>query len=74
MRLSDGRLPGLPLSLPSLQVQLQLSCRTSLLCCGRSAKCGHECRNHRKWVYDTVEQDGVPESTRENLHKPGKER
>ena len=46
---------------------------TALLCCGRSAKCGHECRNHRKWVYDSVEQDGVPDSTRENHHKPGKQ-
>eukprot|EP00092_Neocalanus_flemingeri_P022836 GFUD01024760.1.p1 GENE.GFUD01024760.1~~GFUD01024760.1.p1 ORF type:complete len:165 (-),score=42.34 GFUD01024760.1:183-677(-) len=35
----------------------------------RSTKCGHECRNNRKWVYDTVELDGMPNTLRENKFK-----
>lgn len=32
----------------------------------RSNKCGHECRQNRKWVFDCVELDGVPGSIRHN--------
>jgi len=32
----------------------------------RSNKCGHECRQNRKWVFDCVELDGMPGSMREN--------
>ena len=35
----------------------------------KSSKCGHECRNHRKWQYDSVELDGIPDSLRENSFK-----
>jgi len=35
----------------------------------RSSKCGHECRNNRKWIYDTIELDGIAESLKENTNK-----
>merc|ERR1712126_4822 len=35
----------------------------------KSTKCGHECRNNRKWVYDTVELDGIQNSIRENKYR-----
>ena len=35
----------------------------------RSTKCGHECRNNRKWVYDSVELDGMPNTLKENKFK-----
>ena len=35
----------------------------------KSTKCGHECRNNRKWVYDTVELDGISNSVRENKYR-----
>jgi len=34
----------------------------------RSNKCGHECRQNRKWQYDTVEIDGLPATIRNNAH------
>ena len=34
----------------------------------RSAKCGHECRSGRRWQYDSVELDGVPNSLTLNSH------
>jgi len=34
----------------------------------RSVKCGHECRQNRKWQYETVEIDGVPGSLKTNPH------
>ena len=35
----------------------------------KSSKCGHECRNNRKWVYDSVEIDGMPNTIRFNKFK-----
>merc|ERR1712083_74116 len=32
----------------------------------RSNKCGHECRQNRKWIFDCVELDGMPGSLKEN--------
>lgn len=32
----------------------------------RSNKCGHECRQNRKWVFNCVELDGIPGSLVEN--------
>ena len=34
----------------------------------KSPKCGHECRSGRKWQYDSVELDGVPNSLTLNSH------
>ncbi len=34
----------------------------------RSPKCGQECRQWRKWQYETVELDGVTDSARKNPH------
>ena len=35
----------------------------------QSPKCGHECRNNRRWEYDFVEVDGDPGAFRENEFK-----
>ena len=32
----------------------------------RSNKCGHECRQNRKWIFDCVELDGIPGTMKEN--------
>merc|ERR1712018_986638 len=32
----------------------------------RSNKCGHECRQNRKWMFDCVELDGIPGTLKEN--------
>lgn len=32
----------------------------------QSNKCGHECRQNRKWMFDSAELDGVPGSQRSN--------
>ena len=32
----------------------------------RSNKCGHECRQNRKWIFDCVELDGIPGTLKEN--------
>ena len=33
-----------------------------------SGKCGYECRRERKYQYESVEIDGVPNSTKHNKH------
>ena len=35
----------------------------------QSPKCGHECRNNRRWEYDFVEVDGDPGAFRDNEFK-----
>lgn len=35
----------------------------------QSPKCGHECRNNRRWQYNFIEEDGDPGAFRENEFK-----
>lgn len=35
----------------------------------RSMKCGHECRQNRKWMYDLIEIEGTKEVVKNNYGK-----
>ncbi|KAK2588481.1 hypothetical protein KPH14_004464 [Odynerus spinipes] len=50
---------------------LNLDCAGCHLPCSKcsSSKCGHECRNNRKWTYDSIENEGSNVVTKNPLSK-----
>lgn len=50
---------------------LNLNCAGCHFPCPKcsSPKCGHECRNHRKWIYESIENEGSDIVTKNLLLK-----